>query len=408
MPRRWLTLLRLSYLPFAIGASVLVIPWFYLLWNTTAGEIFPTIRFRSKATVAGIVHDAAPTWSLHAVLTGAYQHWISYSVGELSPIFKPAVFWKNQLYFTLLGTAGSEGVIIGEHQQLFEKVYLDEYCSRDLTALKTRGEEWAERIRRMQDFFETRDKPFLYIITPSKAAQASQFIPSRYACPAGIEDRVHKLDVYDEILTRHGVHFVDAASDLSAAREKYGVDMFPQGGTHWNSLAAALGTLKVIAAANAQRPGPRLTTFNFTWKISYNPQGIDRDLIDIMNLPHPDLHYSVPEVTYQSEPPSSNCHTARIAEVGGSFLGGINSTFDKIACAPTITFWSYWDHSGVRYVNKRWYALPLDTDQRRQSLLDSDMIFFEENESLAPGSQHGRLMMQEIEAISAGSLPARE
>ena len=67
------TWLKPSYLPLAIGASVLVISWFYLLWNTTAGELFPTIRFRSKATIAGIVQDAAPMLSLHAVLTGAYQ-----------------------------------------------------------------------------------------------------------------------------------------------------------------------------------------------------------------------------------------------------------------------------------------------------------------------------------------------
>ena len=30
--------------------------------------------------------------------------------------------------------------------------------------------------------------------------------------------------------------------------------MFPRGGIHWNSLATALGTQKVIAAVNAPRP----------------------------------------------------------------------------------------------------------------------------------------------------------
>ena len=397
--RRWLTWLKPSYLPLAIGASVLVISWFYLLWNTTAGELFPTIRFRSKATIAGIVQDAAPMLSLHAVLTGAYQYWISHSVGELSPVFKPAIVWKNQLYYTLFGIAGSEGVVVGEHQQLFEKTYLDEYCGRDLTALRTKGEEWAERIRRMQDLFEARGKSFLYIITPSKAAQSPQFIPNHYACPARVEDRAQKLHVYVEILMHHGVQFVDAASDLPAAREEYGIDMFPRGGTHWNSLAAALGTLKVVAAVNAQRHGPPLPTFNFTWKVSYKPQGIDRDLLDIMNLPHPDLHYPVPELVYQSSPPLSGCHTGKIVEVGGSFLGGINSTMDRLVCPPDITLWSYWEKRGMRYANKRWHELPIDAEQRSQSLLDADVIFFEENEALAPDSKHGQLMIQAVEAI---------
>jgi hypothetical protein len=405
---RWLNRLRPSWLPLVIGASVLVIPWFYLMWNTTAGELFPAIRFRTKATIAGIVHAGAPTLSLHAVLTGTYQHWLSYSVGELSPIFKPAVYAKNQLYFTVLGAAGSDNLVIGEHRQLFEKSYLDEYCSRDLTTLKTTGEEWAGRIRHMQDVFAAHGTAFLYIITPSKAAQEPDYMPPRYACPAGIDDRVHKLDVYDAILARHGVHFVDAASELPAARASYGIDMFPQGGLHWNSLGAALGAQKVIAAANAQHPAALLTSFDFTWKVSHDPRGIDRDLIDIMNLPHPDLHYAVSELAYRSKPPPGECRTAKIAEVGGSFLGGINDPIARTACPPIITFWSYWDRAAVRYLDGRWYTQPLDADARLVSLLDADMVFLEENESLGPGSLHGRSMMQEIEAMSGNRSAARE
>ncbi len=43
--RRWL---NISYLPVAIGAVLLIIPWFYLSWNTTLGELIPAMRFRTK------------------------------------------------------------------------------------------------------------------------------------------------------------------------------------------------------------------------------------------------------------------------------------------------------------------------------------------------------------------------
>jgi hypothetical protein len=400
MLRQWRTWVKPSYLPLAIGASVLVISWFYLIWNTTLGELLPSVRFRTKATIAGIVQDAAPMFSLDRVLTGAYQHWISSSVGKLSPVFKPAVFWKNQLYYTMFGTAGSDSVVVGKGQQLFEKTYLEEYCGRDLAVLRLKGERSAKRVRRMQDYFDSRGKSFFYIITPSKAAQLPQFLPDRYTCPARIEDRTQKLAVYGEILMRHGVRFVDAASDLATARHEYGIEMFPRGGIHWNSLASAIGTLKIIGAVNAQPLGPRLTTFSFTWKISYNLQAIDRDLLDIMNLPYPDLHYPVPELTLQSEPLPSGCHTVKIAEVGGSFLGSINDTMGKLACPPDITFWSYWDHRGMRYADKRWRELPMDAELRSQSLLRADMIFLEENDALAPDSEHSRLMARAIEEIS--------
>ena len=144
----------LRNLPLAIGASVLVISWFYLTWNTTVGELIPALRFRTKATIAGIVDEAGPILSFDTVLRGTYQQWISVSIGKLSPIFKPAINWKNQIYYSLLGTIGASNVVIGKEQQLFEVGYLNEYCSRDLEALHEQDEAWAARIRQMQDYFE--------------------------------------------------------------------------------------------------------------------------------------------------------------------------------------------------------------------------------------------------------------
>ena len=120
----------------------------------------------------------------------------------------------------------------------------------------------------MQDYFESRGKVFLYVITPSKVAQSPQYIPDGYTCPAAAKDRSDKLLVYDDILDRHGVHFVDTASDLAAAREEYGISMFPRGGIHWNSLATALGTQKVDrggerAATGAVAGGPSASPGGF-------------------------------------------------------------------------------------------------------------------------------------------------
>ena len=100
-------------------------------------------------------------------------------------MFKPAMRWKNQIYYTLLGTAGSERVVVGSQRQLLDLSYLVEYCGRDLEVLRTTGEAWAARIRQMQDFFEDHGKLFLYVITPSKVAQYPQIIPDGYTCPAG-------------------------------------------------------------------------------------------------------------------------------------------------------------------------------------------------------------------------------
>ena len=400
--RRWLFWLKPASLPLAIGASVLLISWSYLMWNTTFGELFPVLRFRTKSTIAGILHQAAPILSLHSILTGEYQQWISRSIGELSPMFGLAIRWKNQIYYNWLGTTGTDSVVVGRNHQLFEMYFLEEYCSRDLAVLRTKGEDWAVRIRDMQDFFNKRGELFLYIITPSKIAQNPEIIPESYNCPAPAKDRADKLKVYDAILARHGVRFVDTASGLIAAREEYGISMFPRGGTHWNSLATALAAQKVIAAVNTQKGDPILSTLDFSWHVSYNPGPSDRDLLDLMNLPHPDTHYPVPHLTYQSTPTANGCHPITITEVGGSFLGGLDYTLEKLACVPEITNWFYWDHRRVHFAGGRLYELPMDADARRQSLLHADVIVLEENEAVAPASEHGERMMQEVATLARG------
>jgi hypothetical protein len=49
-----------SRIPVLIGAMVLVLPWLYLSWNTLLGEFAPSLRFRTKGTIAGVFQKAAP------------------------------------------------------------------------------------------------------------------------------------------------------------------------------------------------------------------------------------------------------------------------------------------------------------------------------------------------------------
>jgi hypothetical protein len=393
---RWL-----SRLPIAIGAVLLIVPWFYLTWNTTIGELIPSIRFRTKQTIAGVVQEAAPMLSVDTLLSGEYQQSISRAIGVLSPVFKPAVQLRSQLFYSLFHAAGTDHILIGRQQYLMERSYLDEYCSRNLATMRPLAEEWAEQIRAMQDFFTQRGKVFVYVITPSKVAQMPQIIPQGYKCPASPEDRSQKLAVYDEILTQHGVHVVDLASFLSQAREEYGFDMFPRGGTHWNRLAAALATQRFIAAVNAQRGAPMLIPFSFTWQVSYDPEGVDRDLLDLLNLPYADARYPVAALQYVSKPPATGCPQVRMAAVGGSFVLGILGTLSELACPVETNHWFYWSDRHLHHVGRRARELPVNAGMRRNSLLDADIVVFEENDSVAPGSRQGRPFLDLVAALAA-------
>ncbi len=397
--RQWFALSRL---PVAIGALMLLVPFVYLTWNTTVGEIAPVLRFRTKQTIAGVVAEAAPELSLHSLATGSFQRAVSRAVGVLSPVFKPAVHWKNQIYYGLLGTSGTSRVIVGPHRQLMESGYLEEYCRRDLATLPPRAEDWARRLRALQDKFEARGTPFLYLITPSKVAEQPEIIPPGYRCPGSGTGRASKLEVYDAKLAAHGVHFVDAASPLGPARERYGIPMFPRGGTHWNALAAALGTQQLIAAADAQHVNPPLTPFTFTWTVSQKATDpADRDLLDIMNLHKVDAKYPVPVLDYRSEVPAGGCKPTRITEVGGSFLMGINVILEKLACPPDITYWFYWDHNRFRYAGDKFDKLPVEDEARRASLADTDLVLLEENDAALPEALPAQQLMEAMRGITA-------
>jgi hypothetical protein len=394
--RRWLNIPRL---PVAIGAILLVIPWFYLGWNTTIGEIFPTARFRTKSTVAGTVKEASDGLSLHAVLTGHYQQSISRAIGRLSPVFKPAVRWKNQIYYSLLGTSGANGVVIGRHHELLATPYLTEYCARDAAAFRTEAASWAASIRTIADRFQAAGLAFVYVVTPSKVAQYPQFIPNDYKCPARATPQADKLSIWDQALASHGVPFVDAAAILSAVRERYSIDMFARGSIHWNHLSAALGSQALITAVNAQHPARALTPFTFAWQVSYAPIGLDRDLLDILNLPFPDAHYPVPLLSYRSDPRGEVCEPAKITEIGASFLFAINETLEKTACPPAITLWYYWDHNHFLYAGGERKELPMDEGVRRRSLFDADVVVLEENEAGLPDSQPAEKLINELQTI---------
>src|SRR6185295_7871573 len=98
--------------------------------------------------------------------------------------------------YRVFGASPNPLVMIGRSGQLFLPVYPKEYCSRDLSSFIPKAEIWAGRIRDMQNFFDRRGQAFLYVITPSKAAQYPEYIPLSYSCPATTTARTQKMEVW--------------------------------------------------------------------------------------------------------------------------------------------------------------------------------------------------------------------
>jgi len=371
-----------------LGAAMLLVPWSVLSWNKLVGTVMPAASIRFRTDLFGVFVPPSPVLSIDAVLSGDFQREYAKLIGMRTPIYRTSVKLKNQLLYSAFDTTDLPTLLIGRKHYLYEWVYVQEYCSRDLAQFEPQAAAWAPRIRQLQDWYESRGKTFLYVITPSKAAVYPQYFPKGYVCYAPAADRDGLLPAWHHALDSAGVHYVDTAQITADARSKYPIELFPRGGTHWNRLAAALGTQAIIDAIDTQKPATLLQPLTFTWQLSYKPLSPEDDLLKLLNLMWPDRHYEVPLLHYA--PPATSCRPARIAIIGGSFLHQIGEALLRSACPPQVDGWSYWKVFHIAWSNDTILVLPLNKAERDRNVLqDANIVILEENEVMVARSNHG-------------------
>jgi hypothetical protein len=401
----------------ALGAAVLVFPWLVLAWNAgasalapsraipvdtpwltrgwnaTVGRLFPGHAVPIVQQLYGVTAPTNPKLSLRTLMDGTFQHDASLKIGSLTPIYLDSVRLKNQLLYSAFNTPSIWSIAIGRDRELYEWPYIREYCTRDLTKFVPQAESWAQKLREIQDFYARRGRTFLYVITPSKAAQYPQYFPAGFKCLAREDDRVRLMDAYRTILDRHGIHYVDASRIVQAAQSSYPLPLFAKRGTHWNMIAAALATQAITTELNRLDSHAGLLPFTFTWQPSWQPTGTDRDLLNLLNLQVPDDHYEVPVLHFSSIRPASGCHVKPITAVAGSFMFQINQALVASACPPHIDYWYYFQIDHWWHDNGPWQAEPyrtsLEAERNRQLLEGDSIVILEENEEIAARSNHG-------------------
>ncbi len=379
---------HLRRLPALLGAALLLVCWFYLGWNTTVGEAFPKLRFRTKQTIAGVFAEEAPKITPETILNYTAQRYISESIGRLSPIYGPAIRGKSAFEYNVLGM--SANAVVGRHRELFQAPYVVEFCSRNMKDFIPRARAWAARIRAMQDMVQARGQTFLYVLTPSKLGTYPEWLPSGYGCPSTPEDRAALLPTWRAMLDAQGVDYVDTTRFIQENRYRLGIDLFARGGIHWNHLGAAMAAQAITNHLNARLGRQVLTPFTYNFSISDRPVGTDRDMFEILNSPFADDHYPVPVMTYLATAPSV-CKPAQIALVGGSFMFTVNDVLATMPCPPHVDEWWYWSFRLYSYPPAEPKpVMTVDPAARREDLLHTaSIIIYEENESNLPGPGHG-------------------
>jgi alginate O-acetyltransferase complex protein AlgJ len=385
--------MRLRALPALFGALVMLSPALVPVWNACARAVHAKSWVIFPIQLAGVqVQPPKPHLSLSTLWSGTFAHDYATRLSRNLRILSYAVKIKSQAYYSLLEASPIPAIVVGRNHTLYEPWYIAEYCTRDLVSFAPKAEDWAIKLRLMQDYYQAKGQVFVYVITPSKAAVYPEYIPASWPCPADHEaDRRHLLEAYRAVLDRHGVHFVDTATIVRQARERYPFLTFPRGGTHWTEIGAALGAQALIKEVNSHRPARPLESFTFEWRL-VKPAGTDRDLMNLLNLIWPDLNYVTPRIDVEMDGNGlAKCGTpAKAMLVGGSFLTAIWNILQKSKCGIEMDYWGYFLLSYFHFPgNIGGLMTPAWERERDQKLLaGTDIVLFEENEQIVARSNH--------------------
>lgn len=384
--RAFLKSLTFARLPIFGCAAFIAFLFLANLWNFAVERDWPKLRIRSASPLAGVAKPKPAPWTLDAFLSGETQKAVSANLGRMSPVFPISVRAKNQLVFSLFGGSAAPGVAIGRNGQLYEQLYIDEFCARDGGFDPSRLRAWSSSLRDIQDMAQAHGKSFVYLISPSKAARYPEDLPKSAPCAARATAMPDKLAPYRAALDELQVRYVDGAALMTAEKSRQPIALFPRGGSHWNSVGGALAMRDVTRATS---PSP-VGIFDFTSAPAPEAVGTDRDLLDLLNLLWPDAHYPTAAIGRAGE--KDNCARApRLLALGGSFLHQVLAAATLAPCPPQIDYWFYMRtaDNGIELGHYRrapgdasnGERLPATPDELDENLAGADVILLEENEA---------------------------
>ncbi|MDR3476822.1 MAG: hypothetical protein P4M14_02175 [Gammaproteobacteria bacterium] len=308
---------------------------------------------------------------------------------------------NNQIFYSWLKKSYSINgqLVVGKSNQLFELAYIKDHCDFENALARKKSDlpAWADKVKKMSDYFHAQGKTFLYVMTPSKAEYMPEAIPNRFHCKA--TDTNVLINYMEKLLTDRKVPVVNTANLMQPATQYYKTPMFPEGGTHWNYLGASVGANAIINAINQNSVTP-LPPLRFQYHLTNAPEGTDTDLFSLLNLLKPTLTYRVPKVEYLLQTPAHRAMTATI--IGGSFCGQLIDAFLKNRTFSEVDFYRYFKLEHSHFINATEPPLikPVNPNEMASldAILNADVVILEENSAVI-GSNHGDLLFNTLDKL---------
>src|SRR5947199_4824230 len=358
-------------------------------WNLAVAPNYPSLAIRIGPKLGGVTREAPVVLSWASLRDGSFQKAVSSRVTDAMPVRPLLIRINNEIRFELFGELTAPQVVRGAKGQLIERSYLEEYCARTEGQGAALAADIIPKLKDIQNFYRARGGIFVYLVTPSKAAHLPEYFVDRVPCPSTPAARAELVPQYVGQLRQAGIDVVDTATLIHSLKGTYEVELFPQGGVHWNDIGGARAVSAVVEDINRQAGRELVPPFTSSWTLSGVTSGVDRDLVDLLNVFFPPLGYLTPKVKFQPAVPCSE-HPARsidAALVGSSFSHLPGQILIEDNCLSQLNVY-YYMHLG-RFGGVPYHELQRDLKEADLARLrDARIVILEENESFVARSSY--------------------
>ncbi|MCL2774008.1 MAG: hypothetical protein FWD71_11725 [Oscillospiraceae bacterium] len=255
---------------------------------------------------------------------------------------------------------GTDWVVIGKDGYLYENGYINEYLGTAPKYVNVTDDQLQSRVDKLkyiQDTLFNRGVAFCVVITPSKGANLSQFIPDYYKAdhitPVGY---VRPYIRFKQFLTDKGVYFVDSETVLKSVGL---TNTFPKTGTHWNKLSSYEVTREIVSEYERQTgiQVQHLASHGIISSKTPCPfNANEQDIFGIlMQSNRQDMKDAIVDDEYYWQDAyltdTTNPKIGHMIIQGGSFTGDLNYYFGNLQLASGVQ--SYYYNNGGN-VNINW------------------------------------------------------
>ncbi len=341
----------------------------------------------SKQLMGSTIDAPEPEVQLETVLNGACQTAFDNWFVENFSFRYYFVKLYNQLMFCLGET--NNNIVVGKNNYLYGRDYVETFVHNAVVEERDAVfDQYAEKIRHIQDYCLKNGKTFIYIISPSKAVIYPEYIPDRYLTLYR-EDTESNLTYEKKAFEAMGVSYVDANREMYELKN-LGIQPYYKQGIHWSGAASA----KFLEGLNGEyhfMPGRMQVALNLT---SDSPVGGEIDLYNLANVYENPLYEQFWETSIRFEDNTEEYRNIFI--LGTSFSGWIVEILNGRFSDDTPKFnelvhydylnAGYYYHDGI--MDELEMSYDLSQTNIEQAVLNSDVIIFENNSSYIPDSYY--------------------